>query len=53
MHAGFAGLRTDISDLKASVADLRATIRTMLLALGVLGMLATLFLTAGKALKWF
>ena len=46
MLTGFAALRE-------SIAELRATMRTMFWAIGVLGMLATIFFTAGKALHWF
>jgi hypothetical protein len=46
MHAGFAAMRE-------SIADLRATMRTMFWAVGIVGTLAMVFLTAGRALHWF
>jgi hypothetical protein len=53
MHAGFAALRESAASIQASVAELRATMKTLFWAVSVVGMLATIFFTAGKALHWF
>ncbi len=53
MHAGFAALHQSIAGVQASVAELRATMKTMVWAVSVVGMLAMIFFTAGKALHWF
>lgn len=46
MNSGFATVRE-------SIAELRATMKTAFWAMSVVGMLATIFFTAGKALHWF
>src|SRR5262245_38397317 len=46
MHAGFMALN-------ASVADLRATIKSAIWAFGAVGTLVTIFFAAGNALHWF
>lgn len=53
MHAGFASLRESIAGVQASVAGLQATVNTAVRAVGLIGMLAVVFFTAGKALHWF
>lgn len=57
LQANIAGvqtsLQTSVAGLQASVAELRGMMKTMVWAIGLLGMAATIFFTAGKALHWF
>jgi uncharacterized protein involved in exopolysaccharide biosynthesis len=57
MQSSIAGLQasmqSNVAGLHMSVAELRATMKTVFWAIGVVGMLATIFFTAGKALHWF
>jgi peptidoglycan hydrolase CwlO-like protein len=48
-----ASTQTSIASLQVSVAGLRATMKTMFWSVGAVGMLATIFFTAGRALHWF
>ena len=47
------GLRSDIAAIQQSVAGLRATLKTVSWGVTAVGMLATIFSAAGKALHWF
>ena len=53
MNNGFAAFRGEMNSLRESIADLRATVRTMVWGVGIMISLSLGFLTAGKALHWF
>jgi uncharacterized protein involved in exopolysaccharide biosynthesis len=48
-----ASTQSSIATLQASVAGLQGMMKATFWAIGVLGMVATVFFTAGKALHWF
>jgi uncharacterized protein involved in exopolysaccharide biosynthesis len=53
VQTSITSLQGSVASLQASVAELRATMKTMFWAIGIVGMLATIFLTAAKVLHWF
>jgi uncharacterized protein involved in exopolysaccharide biosynthesis len=48
-----ASTQESIASVRASVAALEGMMKATFWAVGVVGMLATIFFTAGKALHWF
>ena len=57
MQAGFTAIRsethTGFAEMRESIAELRATVRTVFAVLTLVVTLAVLFFTAGTALHWF